>query len=265
MTESFGEFSQAWTRAFVLLLILVPFGLATGKFKNIPKVDRKWFIIIGLCGGLNQAPYFFGFEHLNVGTATLIFYTMLTIGAYIYGKTLFDEKLGAPKIISLILSILGLAIIYPIVITTPIELVAALATSAAGMMGALVVLTKKLSGEYSETQILTTIFIFMLIINFAVSTISGNPVPSFSNHSAWLGQLGYILTMLAANSFVIAGFKHIEPSVGGIIGLFEVVFAIIIGLLLLSETISLGMILGVGLILFAMSMPLVKQYRTRSE
>jgi len=77
MTGYFGEFNQAWIRAAVLLLFLMPFGLIAKKFKKIEKRDIKWFLIISLAGGLNQAPYFFGFQYLNVGTAALLFYTML--------------------------------------------------------------------------------------------------------------------------------------------------------------------------------------------
>ena len=35
MSHSFGEFNQAWTRALIVLCLLIPFGLLTKKFKKI--------------------------------------------------------------------------------------------------------------------------------------------------------------------------------------------------------------------------------------
>jgi len=54
--------------------------------KKIEKKDWKWFLIIATAGGLNQAPYFLGFEHLTIGTATMLFYAALVVGGYILGK-----------------------------------------------------------------------------------------------------------------------------------------------------------------------------------
>ena len=103
MMDSFQEFNQAWIRGLLLIFILIPFGIWQKKFKKIAKRDIKWFIVIALSGGLNQAPYFYGFKHLPVGTATLLFYTMLTIGAYLIGKFFFKEKIAWIKYFSLFL------------------------------------------------------------------------------------------------------------------------------------------------------------------
>ena len=75
MSPAFGEFSQAWTRGLILIVVTLLINLKFKIFKPIKRRDLPWFIIIALAGGLNQAPYFFGFKHLNIGTATLLFYS----------------------------------------------------------------------------------------------------------------------------------------------------------------------------------------------
>lgn len=247
----FGEFSQAWTRALILLIILIPFGFVTKSFKTIQKPDRKWFAIIALSAGLNQAPYFLGFHYLNVGTATLLFYVMLTLGAFLIGKFSFNEQIDHVKILSLGLGVLGLFIMYRFELT-PEQVIPAFLVCLAGLMGATsVVFSKKISDKYAETQILTITFLVMLVVNFILSQIFTSPLPEIANTQPWLAQLGYAISMLLANVTVIAGFKHIQPSIGALLGLLEIVFAVILGIILFGEVVTVSMIVGGGLLILA--------------
>jgi drug/metabolite transporter (DMT)-like permease len=259
MMGSFGEFNQAWIRGLLLLLILVPFGLWKKKIKKIERQDLRWFIVIALSGGLNQAPYFYGFEHLPVGTATLLFYTMLIIGAYLIGKFFFGEKINFVKYLSLFLAIIGLSVIYSFSISSN-QLLPAIATILAGLMGAsVVVFSKKLSSNYSETQILSSVFGVMFVSNLIISLGLKEGLPDLSSLTPVLGQLGYTGAMLLANSAVVAGFKHLEPSIGALIGLLEVIFAIGFGLLFFGEILSIGIVMGTILVIFAIALPDLKR------
>jgi drug/metabolite transporter, DME family len=255
MQGAFGEFSQAWTRAIILLVILIPFGILTRQFKLILRGDLIWFFVVGLCGGLNQAPYYYGFAHVPIGTATLLFYVSLTVGTYLIGKLFFREKITPSKLIALFLSIIGLLFIYRFALT-PQQIIPALASCIAGLMGGLeVVFTKKISGKYSETQILNFIWVIMLVGNLTISCLIKDMLPNLTFSAAWLGQLGYTAAMLIANYVVIIGYKYLEPSIGGLVGLLEVIFAVFFGIILFKEQLSSGILFGGGLILFAMALP----------
>lgn len=259
MMGVFSEFNQAWIRAILLLVVLIPFGLVKKKFRKIEKKDWKWFVVIALSGGLNQAPYFFGFEHLPVGTATLLFYTMLTIGAYLIGMFFFGEKINLIKYLSLIIAIVGLVVIYSFQLM-PSQLLGALATILAGLMGAsVVVFSKKLSSNYSETQILTSVFVVMFMANLLISLGLGESFPEFNNMTPIFGQLGYSAAMLVSNSAVVLGFKYLEPSIGALIGLLEVIFAIVFGLIFFGEILTVNVILGILLVLVAIALPDLKR------
>ena len=56
MTGSFGEFSQAWTRGIFLLMLILIANKVRPFTKSIAKSDWKWFAVIALAGGINQAP-----------------------------------------------------------------------------------------------------------------------------------------------------------------------------------------------------------------
>lgn len=255
MAGTFGEFNQAWTRAILILLILVPLGLYLKSFKKIARVDWKWFAVVSLAGSFNQAPYFYGFEHLSVGTTTLLFYLSLTVGTFIIGKLFFNESIAKSKYGALALAAIGLFIIYQFTLAEN-QVLAAGSTLLSGFLSAIyIVFSKKVSSTYSEIQILCVLFISMFLVNLPISFLRDEVLPSISVGSAWLGQFGYICAMLLANVLLISGFRKIEPSVGGLLGLLEVVFAAIFGVLLFQENVSGSLLLGSFFILLAAGLP----------
>ncbi|MEI8067956.1 MAG: DMT family transporter [Candidatus Shapirobacteria bacterium] len=257
MVGSFGAFSQAWTRGLVLLIVILILNFFFKFFKPIAKKDYVWFIVIGMMG-LNQAPYYFGFKYLNIGTATMIFYSALLMGGYILGKFIFGEKITKIKYLSLGLAILGIAIIYRFVIN-PSQFLAAGLTIVAGLMGAVgAILPKKLSQNYSELQIMTSYFIPMFLGNFIFALFINDPLPSLDFSIGWIAQFAYILTLLFANLAVIEGFKHLDPSIGSLIGLAEILFGILFGVIFFGEVITFGMIIGGLLIIISAVLPNIK-------
>lgn len=257
MASSFGEFSQAWTRGLVLLVGTVILNFIFKFFKPIQKKDWVWFGVIALMG-LNQAPYFYGFKYLNVGTATLLFYAALVIGGYVIGRLSFGEKITKVKWLSLILALVGMVVIYQLVLR-PDQLLAVGLTILAGLMGAGgVCYTKKLSGNYPEIQIMMSYFISISVINFIISRIVGDPLPVLAFNTPWLAQFGYLTAFLLANLAVIQGYKYLEPSIGSLIGLVEIIFGVALGAILFGEVVGWGVVIGSILILIAAVLPNLK-------
>ena len=257
MGHNFGEFSQAWTRGLVLLIFVVLVGKMKKVFKPIRKKDWPWFLIIALIG-LNQAPYYYGFQHLQVGTATLLFYAALVIGGYLIGKLVFKETFNKAKLISLVIGMAGLGIIYRLSLT-PDQFWPATWTIVAGLMGAVsAVLPKKLSGEYHEFQIMSGYLMVMLVANGVVAYFLGENLPPLSAQVAWLAAGAYAISLLVANFSVIEGFKHIEASVGSLIGMAEILFGILFGFLFFGEVLSVTTFIGGLLIVLAAALPNLK-------
>lgn len=262
MVGAFGEFSQAWTRGLLLLVVVLLLNIKLKFFRKIKRDDWKWFISIALAGGINQAPYFLGFEHLNIGTATLLFYASLVVGGYLLGKVFFGEKMTSIKIMSLVVAILGMVLIYGFSLT-PNQLFPASMTVLAGLLGAsTVVLPKKLVGEYHELQIMIGYFVMQVVVNLPISLLLNNPLPPLELNTAWLGQLGYAAAMMLANLLAIAGFARLEASIASLIGLAEILLGVVFGVILFGEVITSGVWLGGGLIVLAAALPNIAGKRT---
>lgn len=265
MGASFGEFSQAWTRGLFLLVVTLLINYKYKFLKTINKKDLPWFIFIALAGGLNQAPYYFGFQHLQIGTATLLFYASLVAGGYVISKVFLSENINRTKLLSLGLSVIGMTLIYSFSLNDN-QLLAALLTCAAGLLGAAtVVLTKKLSGNYHELQIMLGYFVLQTVINTLLAILNNEQVPSLSDTTAWVAQLLYALSMLVANYAAIEGFKHVEGSVGSLIGLAEILFGTLFGFLFFAEVFSKFTLLGGALIIFAAAYPSIKATRNTTK
>jgi len=70
-----------------------------------------------------------------------------------------------------------------------------------------------------------------------------------------LAQIGYSAALLFANLAVIEGFKHIEASIGSLIGLAEILFRISFGIIFFAESLTIGTIIGGGLIILSAALP----------
>ncbi|MBU1084845.1 MAG: DMT family transporter [Candidatus Beckwithbacteria bacterium] len=255
MGHSFGEFTQAWTRGLFLLIIIILLNQKLKIYKPFKKSDWPWFIMIALAGGINQAPYYYGFQHLDIGTATLLFYASLVIGGYLQSKLALKEQFSKSKIISLIIAVLGMSLIYRFTLTSS-QIIPALFTCLAGFLGAsTVVLTKKLSSNFHELQIMIGYFVMQVVFNLPLALILHETLPAFSHSSAWLAQLAYAISLFLANFTAIEGFKYLEGSVGSLIGMAEILFGVLFGLLLFGEILTPSTIIGGLLIILAASLP----------
>jgi len=255
MGSAFGEFSQAWSRGLILLIFVLVLNWRLKIFKPLQKRDLPWLVAIGLAGGLNQAPYYFGFQNLSIGTATLLFYAALVVGGYILGKVFFGEKMTLIKILGLILAITGMTFIFQFELEAT-QFWAATLTVIAGMLGSItVILPRKLVGAYPEFQIMVSYFLAQIFFNGILSFIFQNSLPPITNITPWLGQFAYAGAMLLANWAAIEGYRQLDASLGSLIGLAEIIFGVVFGILLFGEALSKGIIVGSLVIILAAALP----------
>ncbi len=261
MASTFGDFSQAWTRYLFLLLLVLIINWKWKIFKPIVKSDIPWLLAIAFAGGLNQAPYYFGFKHLDIGTAVMLFYTGLVTGGYVWGKFVFNEKITPKIMFSLLLAILGMLVIYKFDLK-PNQIFPALMTILAGFMGSAgVILPKKTTGEYHEFQVMTWYLVLGFVVNGIISIFLKDAIPNISEVKPWLAQLGYSTAFLLANWVAIKGYKYFDASVASLLGTTEIIFGIILGMILFGETMTIGMVLGAILIIISATLPHIKLSR----
>jgi len=174
---------------------------------------------------------------------------------------IYKEKINFSKLVSLILGIAGLLKIFSLTIDEG-NIIPALITILAGVCGGTeIVFTKKISNTYHPIQLTTVLYAVDIVINGILFIIfSRHNFVMTTNVVAWSGLLMYAVSGLLAFSFVSVGYKFLEPSVGGIIGLLEIPFSITFSIIIFKDTLTPSIIIGALLIIVAASLPNIKSF-----
>jgi len=255
MGPTFGPFYQAWVRSIIIILIMLPFMI---KSKSFRKIERKDWPQVGLfiAGGVfTQVPLYYAFNHAPIGNVQLIFYSMFVITAYLVGRFYLGESITKVKIIAIVLALVGLAIVFgeTVLIFAPLGLALAALNGVAS--GGETSSTKKVSQKYSPALLVFWGWVFTLLTHLPMSLLVGEKwvAPQF-NH-AWLWLLVYSIVNAAAFWLAVTGYKHVDASIASLIGLAEVIFAVIFGAIIFHQTITWGVYIGGVLILLAATLP----------
>ncbi|MBU0974334.1 DMT family transporter [Patescibacteria group bacterium] len=259
MGGSFDVFYQGWTRALIITVLLFPILHWKKQLILIKKNDLRWFITYLCFTSFTQAPLYYAYNHMDIGTATVLFFATMLLTMYGFGFIFLGEKLSKVKIIAFIIALIGLFVSFSFSLTA-FSLLAAFAAILNGVAsGGEVSSSKKLSGTYSALYITWLSWVIILITNLPVSLLLGEVqhLPSFS--IVWLYQLGYVVAGIVGFWSIIEGLKYVEASIGGLIGLLEVVFSIVFGIILFSEGLTMRSGLGALFVLSAAALPHVAE------
>lgn len=268
MGNTFPPFYQAWVRSLLIILIMLPFMLKTKSFQKIKKQDwPAMAVFIGFCV-FTQVPIYYAFNHAPIGTVQLIFYSMFVITAYLVGRFYLGETITKIKLMSMALAFVGLALVFGTAVITFAPLGLALALLNGVASGGEVSSSKKIETKYSPALVVFWGWVFTLILHLPISLIIGErQVPIAFDH-AWLWLVIYSFVNAAAFWLVIVGFRYVDASVGSLIGLMEVVFAVIFGAIIFHEVLNVNVYIGGVLILIAAMLPdlinIVQHKRTKA-
>jgi len=261
--EDLGIFYQGWVRSAIVLIVLIPLALLTKSLKPIDPSDRKWIFIPVIFGIFTQAPLYYAFNHMDIGTATLIFYGMFLITSYAVGKIFLSEKITSIKLVSLLLAIIGLLLLFGFSLAKFSLLALLLAVINGVASGGEVATTKKSSEKYSSLQISIYVWAGILLTHLPLSLLFQEKQIPLAWDFMWFSMFAFALVGLTAFWLVVEGYKYVDASIGGLIGLLEVIFGVVFGLLLFGEQLISSVIFGGGLILLAAMLPDLQTLRKR--
>lgn len=257
--KDFGVFFQGYVRAVMVLLFLVPLCIYFKSWVKIEKKDYKPFALFSLFVVFTQAPLYYAFQHSGVGIASLVFFATYLITQYVFGGLFLGEKIGKVKAISFVLATIGLLFVFntSVGIFSLFALVMASVNGVAS--GAEIASTKLIRKEFGVIQTSIIGWLAIVVTHLPLSLLLGEKqmMPTFSIE--WVAMLCFAISGMLAFMFVVYGYKTVEASIGGLIGLLEIVFAIIFGALVFGEHITLSIIIGSIIILCSAMLPYITE------
>ncbi|MBP7967769.1 DMT family transporter [Candidatus Woesebacteria bacterium] len=253
--EQYDVFYQTYVKSFLIIFILLAIGIYQKSYRKIDKKDYKAYAVVLLFTIFSVAPITYAYRYLELGTASFLFYASLTIFSYIFGALFFSEKFDTIKIISLILSILGMLLVFAVKLPQGFLLPIAMCVLNGLAASGEVVFSKLLSNKYSSNQITVLIFVSIAISHLVLSVFLGEnqDIGIMTRDLHW--TLLFCVASIVGMFTVIEGFKILEPSIGAIIGLSEIVFSVLLGVLFYADKISGQILAGGILIILAAALP----------
>jgi drug/metabolite transporter (DMT)-like permease len=255
MGVTFEPFYQAWMRSLIIILLLLPLLWANKSFRRLERKDWPHLgIYIAFCV-FTQAPLYYAFNNAPIGTVQLIFYAMFVITAYVVGRIYLGERITKIKLISVVLALVGLAVVFGVSVIAFAPLGLALAALNGIASGGEVASSKKISNKYSPILLVFWGWVCTFITHLPLSVLLGETqhVPQFNE--AWLWLLVYALVSAVAFWLVIIGFRYVDAGIGSLIGLMEVVFAVVFGALVFQEALTWSVLIGGSMIIIAAMLP----------
>ena len=72
--SGFDVFFQSWNRALIIVIVLFPFLYYKKQIVPIQRADRKWLFLFLFFTAFTQAPIFYAYTHMDIGSANLFFF-----------------------------------------------------------------------------------------------------------------------------------------------------------------------------------------------
>lgn len=255
ITAEFGIFFQSYARAIIVLLIAAPFVYFFVQWKRVVRGDYGIILLLTALGALTQAPVYYAYQNAGVGLASIFFFAAYLLAQYIVGITVFREKVTVVKVVSFALAIAGSYLIFANEIATFAVLAVLMAMLSGAASGAQVALTKLVSDKYHSMQISLYTWAGVVVTALPLSLLLGEAqhTPALTSH--WFYLALFALAGLLTFVLVVYGYRYVDASLGGLIGLTEIVFAVLFGALFFAEVITLTIAIGAAIILFAAILP----------
>ena len=248
-TLLFFRFSIAAACMFLLLLIL-----------RRPLPQKKNFLHLLLLGGVGYGLVSFccfsALRYVSSGTASLLLYTypaFVMLGSAIFLK----EKITAKKILSLCLALAGAVIIVGADFKGKLLGIVFAALSGISYAAYILISSRVVKkGREIESSA-------VLMLGAAIVYAASLPFAGFEPPKTAIGVLAAVLVALVSTAIAFVtffiGMEKTSPTVASLVSILEPVITVFASAIILSEKITMNIVLGGLLVLFALIVTILPQ------
>ncbi|QQS20002.1 EamA family transporter [Candidatus Saccharibacteria bacterium] len=265
-TKLMGDFFQGYTasalRSVLVLLILLPIALFYRHLQPL-KLKQNWRYIAGMliASLFTWGPLYYAILHAGVGISLAIVYASIVIGSFFFGWLFGRERFTKDKAISAGLGVIGLGLIFS-PSTGSLGWLALLGALVSGLSaGANAVFSKQI--RYNATQSTIVLWVTSVIANFVMAFALQEHYPEVGWYAPWLWLVFFAVASVIASWSLVKGVKLIDAGAAGVLGLLEIVFGVIFGVIFFHERPAAIALLGMAVIIGAASIPYFKDYNAK--
>lgn len=240
-----NAFTLVFLRSFFAVFMLLIYLIIKKVDFKINKEQIKTLIILGILGfTLTTLTLFTSYNYISVGLATTLHFTYPVV-VTVLSIILFKEKIYSSKIIALIISVVG---IYLLIENDGgnLSMKGVLLALVSGFFYSYYLLGVAHSKIKNLNCFLLTFYlsivasIFLFIVGILSSQLSFNISTNAWGMSIMISFLTSIIAVIALQ----IGIKIIGPSTASILSTFEPIVGILLGVVILNESITIRSVLG---------------------
>lgn len=260
--DYFAAFTQAALRHMVTASILIASAILLRQFGRIHwRRDAGWFALSALTSAIIPASLYYAILNAGLGVGLSLAYIGIVIGMFFFGWMFARERFTRDKWLSTALGIGGVLLVFAPSLSFAGWLPLVAAFGGGITTGLNIVIAKKL--RYSASQTAAIVWTLGVFANIPLVFVFSEPVDVFHWDIAWLYLVVFGVVSVVASWSMIKGVKLIEAGAAGILGLLEVVFGVLFGVVLFAERPQPIVIVGMLCILLAAAIPYVKDYNAK--
>ena len=264
MGDFFGGYTASALRSVLVLIVLIPIAFWYRKFEPI-HWKRNWHYLTGLTfvSFFIWGLLYYAILHAGIGISLGINYLMIVIGSFIVGSLWANERFTKDKAISALIGIVGLALVFGSSVGN-LGWKPLIAVVISGLASAIYnLIAKKMS--YNTTQSTVWIWVTSAVANAIMALILSEAYPSVGGHAEWLYLVAFALVSVIASWTFVKGVQIVELGIAGILGLLEIVFGVLFGVLFFQEQLGIIVLIGMVIIIMAASIPYLQELYNKQK
>jgi drug/metabolite transporter (DMT)-like permease len=265
MGNSFGPFMQAWIRAALIIAILYAISVFTKQsWQRVRWRDDKWWLIAWILGSwFIGGPLFYAYNRLGIGVTTLIFYSGYLMSMFMLGWLVNHERFSFDKLLATLLALTGLVLISAPTVNRAALLPLCASLLAGWGIGIDLVVSQHV--KYNSLQTSALAWAAGMVGSLPMAFLLHERTPGLHDVSAWAYLLIFVLACIAASWLAVHGVKLIEAGAAGLMGMLEIVWAVLFGILFFHERPHFLAYAGAILIVAAAAIPYAVAHKTVEE
>lgn len=257
-----NTYSVLFYRYVIACVVMLGVLVVNQKDLKINFREILWLSVFGILYDASAMCLYYGYQYMSSGVATTLIF-MYPVWTAIIMTLFFRERLSAYTLVAILLAVDGVYFLsgdQKLEAGTPWYAIGIVMISGLSYSVYMVMVDRLNIREMGSLKLTFYVFLFGLFFLTGFLYAMGNTIEPILGPPSWINLilLGIIPTVLS-NVFLIKAISKVGSTLAAILGAFEPVMAVAIGVTLLNEPFTTDSAIGIGLIIIAVTILVIKK------
>lgn len=257
-----NTYSVLFYRYVIACVVMLGVLVVNQKDLKINFREILWLSVFGILYDVSAMCLYYGYQYMSSGVATTLIF-MYPVWTAVIMTLFFRERLSAYTLVAILLAVGGVYFLsgdQKLETGTPWYAIGIVMISGLSYSVYMVMVDRLNIREMGSLKLTFYVFLFGLFFLTGFLYAMGNTIEPVLGTLSWINLilLGIIPTVLS-NVFLIKAISKVGSTLAAILGAFEPVIAVAIGVTLLNEPFTTDSAIGIGLIIIAVTILVIKK------